>query len=251
LIVIGILAAVFALGATAGAPTPFELIFDGQHIPLATSPNGFGHAGSFTATGLLCPAGKATDLRVTVTQQVASTRVYTCDDGSGQFTVHVIDIPNEHIVGGTGTWQIVGGTGSYAKLRGTGTWKTTATHGDESNISKLTYTTKTQGTAFIDDVPPAAGFVRTTAKKLTAPGLYRITVVFFARDDAHSGSSYRLRVKAGSHLLGSLAGQTAFNAVSVSVRVKPGSTRVLRVELTATDTVGNRLTIARSVTVPR
>jgi hypothetical protein len=45
-------------------------------------------------------------------------------------TVRVANIPAEHEIGGTGTWQVIGGTSAYAKLRGSGTWSTLAVRAD-------------------------------------------------------------------------------------------------------------------------
>ncbi|HEV2591031.1 MAG TPA: hypothetical protein VGU02_03970 [Gaiellaceae bacterium] len=251
-IMAAVAAAVFATTASAGSPAPFELDFNGSHVHLAASPNGFGHTGDFSATGALCSAGTATDQRVIVGAHVSSIRKYTCNDGSGTFTVHVIDIPFEHVVGGVGTWQVTSGTGSYAKLRGTGSWKTQTAHGDESNLPGLTFTTKTVGTAFIDDTPPQPSFIRVTSKKLAKPtGVYRIVTTLAAPDDSGETTVYRLRIKGGSRTLSSRAGTTA-GRVSVSVTVRPAlGQRALSLLLTATDAVGNTRTITHRVTLPR
>jgi hypothetical protein len=242
------------LSAVAGAaPTPFELVFDGAHVPLAASPNGLGHAGTFTASAPFCSAGKVADQRVFVAQQVSSLRVYTCDDGSGSVTVRVDNLPAEHEIGGTGTWQVTGGTSGYAKLRGNGSWKTVSVQGDPANVTNLKFRTKMQGAAFLDEIAPAAHFSRASARKLVRPrGAYLIRVVFSARDDdAKDGVSYRLKVRFGSRTLASKAGQTASQAASVSLTVRPPKgAHKLRLELTATDAVGNMSTAERSLKLP-
>jgi hypothetical protein len=245
-------AAVLATTASAGPPAPFQLLFNGSHIPLATSPNGFGHSGDFSASGSLCSAGVAADQRVNAGLHVSSIRKYTCNDGSGTFTVHVVDIPFEHLIGGTGTWQVMSGTGSYAKLRGTGSWKTLTVHGDESNLAGLTFTTTTVGTAFIDGTPPQSSFIRVTTKKLTKPaGVYRLVATFAAQDDSRETTTYRLRIKDGSRTLTSRTGSTA-GRVSVSMTVRPPlGKHALSLELTAIDAVGNLSTITHSVILPR
>ena len=251
LIVVAAVAA-SANAAAAGGPTPFQLLFDGHHVALSTSPNGFGHAGSFTASAPLCPAGNAADSRVTVGQEVSSTRVYKCDDGSGTFTVRVNNIPSEHVVAGTGTWLVMSGTGTYAKLRATGTWKTLTTHGDETNILGLTYTTRTQGSGYIDTVAPQLGFTRATVKKLASPGAYSVKVVFFARDSSTEGANYRLTARAGSRTLNSKSGQTSVGTTTTTLTARPPKgTKSLRLQLRATDPVGNASTITRSLTLPR
>lgn len=239
--------------AAATTPTPFELVFDGAHVPLAASPNGLGHAGTFTASAPLCPAGKAADQRVFVAQQtVSSMRVYTCDDGSGTFTVQVDNLPAEHVLGGTGTWRVTGGTSGYAKLRGNGTWNTLSVQGDVTNLASLTFSTKTDGTAFLDEVAPAAHFSKASAQKLARPkGAYLIRAVFFARDDDGTGATYRLKARFGSRTLASKTGQTALKAVSVSLTIRPPKgAHTIRLELTATDAVGNISTVERSLKLP-
>jgi hypothetical protein len=240
------------LGAAGAAPAPFQLVFDGHHVPLAASPNGLGHAGTFTASAPFCSAGNAADERVFVGQQVSSRRVYTCDDGSGSMTVLMVNIPGEHAVGGNGTWQVIGGTGAYAKLRGSGTWSTLSVQGDEGNLAALSFRSKMQGTALIDEVAPSAGFSKVSARKLVRPtSAYLIKVVFFARDDQEVGASYRLKASIGARTLASKAGQTASRAMSVSLTVRPPKgTRALQLALTATDSVGNTRTVQRSLKLP-
>jgi hypothetical protein len=194
----------------------------------------------------------AADQRVFVAQQVSSQRVYTCDDGSGSISVLMQNIPAEHVTDGTGTWQVTGGTRDYAKLRGNGTWNTISVQGNEANPASLTFRTKMQGTAFLDEVAPAAGFSQTSARKLVrTTGAYSIMVVFFARDDPESAVSYRLKAKLGSRTLASKAGQMALKAASVSLTVRPPKgARTLQLELTATDAVGNKRTVSRSLKLP-
>jgi len=241
-----------AIAVAGAAPAGFELVFDGKHQPLASSANGLGHAGPFTSSTPFCSAGTAEDQRVLAGQKVTSVRVYTCDDGSGTATLRMENIPFEHVVGGAGTWEVTGGTGSYAKLRGNGSWKTLAVVGNEESVTSLTFRTRLQGTAAIDETAPSATFSRATAKKLARPkGAYMVTVAFVARDSANEGASYRLKAKVGTRTLASQAGRTALQAEVASLTVRPPSgARTLQLELTATDEVGNARTVMRSLKLP-
>ncbi len=241
------------LSAAGAASTPFQLVFDGHHVPLAASPNGLGHAGTFTASPPFCSEGTAADEQVFVGAQVSSRRVFTCSDGTGSMTARMVNIPGEHAGGGTGTWEIALGTGAYMKLRGSGTWSTLSVQGDEGNLLKLSFRSKMEGNAFLDETAPAAGFSKASARKLLRPrGAYLITVVLFARDDAETGATFRLRARVGSRTLASKAGQTASNAMAVSMTVRPPrGARILQLVLTATDSVGNTRTVQRSLKLPR
>jgi hypothetical protein len=85
---------------------------------------------TFTATGPLCPSGSFVDTVATVGGgrsgqpkiELLITSVYTCDDGSGTFTIlkHVFLEFTENGSTNTGPVQILGGTGAYAGLIGHG-----------------------------------------------------------------------------------------------------------------------------------
>jgi hypothetical protein len=94
---------------------------------------------TFTATAPLCPSGAFVDTVVTVGGgrsgkpkiELLITTVYTCDDGSGTFSMlkHVFLEFNESGSTNTGPVQILGGTGAYAGLIGHGV-DTGTTSGD-------------------------------------------------------------------------------------------------------------------------
>ena len=85
---------------------------------------------TFTATEPLCPSGTFVDTILTVGAarsgkpkiELLIKTVYTCDDGSGTFTMlkHVFLEFTANGSTNTGPVQILGGTGAYAGLRGNG-----------------------------------------------------------------------------------------------------------------------------------
>jgi hypothetical protein len=81
--------------------------------------------GDFVASGVVCPSGKFVDdpkqLPGTDDQRVVLVReTYTCQDGTGTFTIQFIShIPA--LASGPDTWQVISGTGAYATLAGSGT----------------------------------------------------------------------------------------------------------------------------------
>ncbi len=81
--------------------------------------------GTFTARGPVCGSGITSDV-VVVTSRGRRLffdvrKTFTCADGSGTFTFHILATvrpcdPLDH-----GIWTVVGGTGRYDDLRGAGT----------------------------------------------------------------------------------------------------------------------------------
>jgi hypothetical protein len=138
--------AVLAIGLTlmaliAGAPVAggeatkteisldFSLVFDPAAGPPCVPQTPCHASGTFSsATAPLCSSGTVDDHFVFTGGQ--RDRVYTCDDGSGSFTLtmHFTGFfdagtapcsPDEFRV--DHRWELVSGTGAFAHLRGTGT----------------------------------------------------------------------------------------------------------------------------------
>jgi hypothetical protein len=82
--------------------------------------------GNFVASGVVCPSGGFTDDVHTISgdgggvRNVLVRETYTCDDGSGTFTIQFVAHNTANPTGST-TWKVIGGTGAYATLHGTGT----------------------------------------------------------------------------------------------------------------------------------
>lgn len=111
-----------AAPARAATQVPFTIT---EQVNFATEVN------TFTATGPLCASGTFVDTVVTVAggrsgqpkANLLVTTVYTCDDGSGTFTMlkHVFIVGNpDGSFSNTGPAQILGGTDAYAGLIGHG-----------------------------------------------------------------------------------------------------------------------------------
>jgi len=112
--------------ATASSP-PLAVNFEVQTVVLEEDPD----FGPFTASGpavdagIVCPSGDVIDAFVKASGFQSQTgvnlqvvKLFTCDDGSGEFYVKLqvrIDSKGDNF-----NWNIVGGTGAYEKLHGTG-----------------------------------------------------------------------------------------------------------------------------------
>jgi len=130
--VLAALVVVLVLAATGSlvwaATPPLDVEFE---VP-TTIPDGGGPSfGPFTATGpavdagIVCASGdtidvfgKASGFQSQTGVNVQVVKLFTCDDGSGDFLVKLqARIDNK---GDNFNWNILGGTGSYDKLHGTG-----------------------------------------------------------------------------------------------------------------------------------
>jgi hypothetical protein len=218
----------------AAAPTQVTLTLSGSH-PL----NEADHSGVFSAPPPFCPSGTWAGLG-------NGTRVFTCGDGSGTFTVGFLgDI--EHRQGATGPWQITAGSGSYALLRGRG-----IAHIDSSsNPPGAAATFSETWTGFVDfDATPPAGSI--TGVKVTRPharsGLWKVQVSFAARDDVEGNAvSYDARATAGPVFVRKLGTLTDGRGTFRFAFVRPKPTHVLTIQIFVRDPVGNQTTLARRV----
>lgn len=257
MLVVG-LAALLCVGATtvAGAPTSFELVFDGRHVP-ATIPSASGvmHVGPFTASPPFCPSGTVTDLEFQ--GSAAVTRSYTCDDGSGGIRISVTTPAVEHETGGTGRWRILDGTGEYASLRGNGTWTSARLAGDPSDFASVVFRSTSRGAVDFDADAPRIVISRASATKLRRPqGAYLARISFSARDNVPGNRvSYVLEVTAGSSVSAPLArkaGTTASGLVTLAFRIRPSKRlRRVRLEIMASDPLDNRRTLVHPLRLRR
>ena len=251
LIAVSAMAAIASAAGTA-APSSFELVFEGRHEPAVDSPMGFWHVGSFTASGAFCSSGSATTLGVTGTTpaDATATRLLTCGDGTGSATALVVSIDSEH--GGAGEWRIVSGTGEYTRLRGRGVFRSIRTGGDPSDHGSIAFRSSWTGIADYDDKAPAIAISRTSVTKLRRPaGSYVVRVAFSAQETS-GAVQYRIAVRGKGAFLASRLGETQSGGASTAIRVRaPRSVRTLRVEITASDALGNESKASRDVRLPR
>jgi hypothetical protein len=242
--------------AARSAASPFELVaidrYEGDCPDWWTCPGGT-YVATFTSGAPFCESGTF-DHVVALWQNPPNARRYTCSDGSGSLTLA------EHRRGQVGDWTIVEGSGRHADLRGEGS------HSYEvlSEYPPVgVFRTTFQGVVGTDAVAPSVAFTSASATKLRRPaGFYAIRVGLSLRDDVEENTvAYRLRVKEGPEhardrrlvLLAEKEGSTASGSVSTRFRFLPSSKRVRSVQLllSGSDPVGNEVSIARSLKLPR
>jgi hypothetical protein len=246
-IFVGAALAVIAVRASA-APAQFSLTFEGAHFADPAMPGGIRHDGRFTASAPFCSAGRAYDVRdVSTSEFLDVMRVHTCDDGSGSFTALMPTVRGEH--GGRGTWQIVEGSGQYANLRGRGTYRGTLVSGDPEIFETIVYRTTWNGVVDFDADPPAIQVAASTRKLQRPASTYAVRIAVTARDPS-TPISYSTTVTAGRIPITPLSDKTASTASGATITLRispPRTTRAIRVEVTATDALGNTTSASRSV----
>jgi hypothetical protein len=173
--------------------------------------------------------------------------LYTCSDGSGSLTFRFTP-PR--------SWTIVEGSGRYASLRGKG--KYSVENLGLGDFATWEFRAKLQGLVDTDAVAPSLAFTSASAtKQRRTPGAYTIRAAFSLRDDVDGNTvSYRLSVtQTRSHHLIELAskeGTTATGSVSTTLRVVPGKrVRSVQLRLSGSDPIGNQVSLARSLMLPR
>jgi hypothetical protein len=243
---------VIASSASTAAPSSIELVFEGWHEPAADSPVGFWHVGPFSASDPFCLSGSVATLGVRGTSPALgeATRLLTCADGSGSATALVVSPDGEH--GGAGEWRLVSGTGKYERLRGRGTFRSVRTGGDPHDHGTITFRSSWTGIADHEDTPPAIAISRASVTKLRRPtGSYVVRVAFSAQESS-GAVRYRIAVYGKGAFLASRLGETQSGRASAAIRVRaPRSLRRLRVEITASDPLGNESKLTRDVALPR
>jgi hypothetical protein len=235
------------VGGAQSAPTPFQLVFDGHHVVADfPSPTGLAHAGPFTTNSSLCPSGNARD--VAQTDQVA-TRLFTCTGSNATFTATISPHLAEH--GGTGSWRITGGTGALTDFRGKGTFTGVLTNGSPSDLQSITFRSTWQGVVDLDASPPTLSLSKQTARRVTRPaGSYLLHLVISLGDDGGNPVSYALSLVDPTSLsaLFRKSGRTSSGTLSLACTVRPSSrARSLRLEIEASDPVGNESSLRRAV----
>jgi hypothetical protein len=247
--------AVGPISSSAGttAPPSFELVFDAHREPADFSPIGSVPVGSFTASGSFCPSGRATTIDVRAEATIQLVRLLTCADGSGSATAIVSFASGSFEDSTTGAWRIVSGTGQYTNLRGRGTFSAVRTGGDPNDLESITFRSTWKGVADHDNAPPAIAFSRTSVTKLRRPAAsYVLRVAFSAEDAPGSPVLYRATVTARGAFLGSKVGETASGKASAAIRLRaPKGVRRLRIEIAASDALGNESKVSRGVALPK
>jgi len=255
LIGVGAVAAV----AARSAASPFELVFRGKHEPMPTSdkyPLGLRNTGTFTSSAPFCSSGTAVDLDLVGPDSGnRAIRLYTCADGSGSLTIWVETPLLEHGSAADGGWHIVAGTGRYLDLRGKGTYRGEFVSGDPNIAESVVFRSTMRGFADADAIAPTVVVSSAKVTKLQRPaGAYSIRLALSIRDNVEGNAvAYTVTATSGGASLANRFGTTASGTVSMTLRVRPPSTRartiVLRIR--ATDPVGNEGSVSRAVKLPR
>jgi hypothetical protein len=274
LVAVGLAGVVAVSAATALAarsePSAFELTVEGTWEwnvywgPFQEGTGTFRSRAPFCATGTFVEdpyVGGATTWRL------------TCADGTGGLTVSVFD---EFVF----RWQIVDGSGSYAGLRGGGSLRSGEALGSPSYAPGSLVTWRGTLVGVVDwgaepdqpedaDAPTNADTVAPTiaiasarAAKLSRPaGAYSIKLALALRDDVEGNPvSYTLRVTTagavrfgGGRELANESGTTESGSVSTTLRVSPPNKRARSVQLrlSASDPVGNEVSLVRPLRLPR
>jgi hypothetical protein len=176
-------------------------------------------------------------------------RTFRCSGSADEFTARVKPLPAEH--GGQGSWQIVEGSGALANLRGKGTWTSVRLSGND-NPTSITFRSTWQGVADFDASPPTIAVSRSSARKLRRPkGAYVLGVVLSFGDSPGSAVSYELTaIDPRTSLEVSKFGETSTGTASVALRVRPTRrTRILRINVEATDPLGNAGQLATTLRI--
>lgn len=125
-LIVAAIAALLVVGtlAPAGATPPLDVEFVVEE-DLLGAPAPFVASGPAVDVGLICDTGIVVEDSGRVTRPSPAgfnwlgIKNFTCDDGSGEFFVHM----QARIKPGEGTtfhWVVVGGTGEYERLHGAG-----------------------------------------------------------------------------------------------------------------------------------
>ena len=222
--------------ARTSAASQFQLTLEGRHVSVPQSPDfpfAFMHEGTFTSREPFCAAG-------------------TFDDGSGTVDVWISPQVTEHDPPAVTSWRISGGAGSYTNLRGAGSARGELLTGTVGDPLSQTWRGAFTGSVAADAVAPTIAFTSAKVIKLRPARTYSIRLVVAIRDDGNP-VGYTMVVKGNGVELARKVGSTASGAVTLTVRVRTPNARLrtLRVQVTATDPIGNERSLARSLTLPR
>ena len=243
--------AVLAPGASA-APSSFQLVFVGHNVAANYPSYGAAeHVGTFTTNSPLCPSGSGHD--IANTPQDVGTRLFTCDGSGATFTA-TISLHLGELVG-SASWQIISRTGPLANLRGEGTLTSVLTAGNLSdipgNLLALAFRSTWTGTVDLDATPPTVAVAKDTVAKLKRPArTYKLRLALALGDNGGGPVSYTLNLIDPKTLeaLVRKSGSTSASSVGWTLPLKPSaSTRALRLEVDASDDVGNKATLKKTI----
>ncbi|GAB2635153.1 hypothetical protein [Kribbella swartbergensis] len=122
---IAVATVITAAGLSASVPASAAAPREG-YVEILNTESFDAGTGTFQASGGgLCPSGTTALIRQQITERrnmftFDVDKVFTCDDGSGTFVVHILARWSPCDPADRGTWSVVSGTGAYADLSGHG-----------------------------------------------------------------------------------------------------------------------------------
>jgi len=213
--------------------TPFALVF--------------GDEGPFMALAPMCAAGTAVELEQTLTNGWLTTlRRFDCADGDSVLARTWLLWGDPAAGYEEGAWRILGGSGAYGRLRGKGTY-VRAPFEETGSIAEVW-----RGLVDLDDVAPQVTVTRASVSAQRQPGdAYVVRLAFRARDASGSPVSFLVTVRS-SILLAAKYGSAGPGPTSIVLKVSPRTgERLVRLEISAIDHVGNERVIGRVQALPR
>jgi len=268
---IGVGAALVLAAPARTAASAFELTLEAEYLPPEFMTT---EGGTFRSRAPFCAGGTFLQDVVQYADYGVERLQFTCDDGTGSLAVGFPPLS-----AGV-AWRILDGSGSYAGLRGRGSQRWEQLCGDNCDLGKpIPYRgtlvgvvdwgvepdwpedgdtvapTKPDQPEDADTMAIVGATVSAQAAKLRRPaGTYSIKVALALRDDVEGNAvSYRLRVATTRGIeLTRRFGTTTTGAVSMTLRIRPpDGARLVRLQLTGGDPVGNAVSVRRSLRLPR
>jgi hypothetical protein len=248
-----VLVALTLITATASAGpgrAAFNLVFEGSRIASPQTEKfalGFRDEGPFSALAPMCDKGYAADIEHVLTEGwVSALRRFDCGNGES-IVARTWRTAGDRSWGyEEGAWLIVAGTGAYETLRGKGTYVRAFREDAPAWIAEVW-----RGVVDFDVVPPQVTVTRVSVAAPRRPrGAHVVRLTFSARD-ASGGPVSFLATARSSTLLGAKYGIAGSGETSVVLSVRPrAGERAVRLEIVATDEVGNERTIVRLRALP-
>ena len=130
-----VLAGTVAGSAVAASPAAVTIVSNVTFNPDGPNYGDFTATGAAVDSGVLCPSGTFVDLGIRFAGfqsnrgevQLQVVKLFTCDDGSGEFVVKMQIQANFDTGIETFSWVVLDGNGEYASLRGSGLGSTVPT----------------------------------------------------------------------------------------------------------------------------
>ncbi len=244
-LVLAVLTVTTATASAGSGSTPFTLVFEGSRVAaqeIDMFAFGARDEGSFEAGPPLCDAGSAVDLEQRLADGwMTGLRRFDCEGGDGSVIARTWVLDGDPSWGYEGgAWQIIEGDGDFKRLRGKGTYARVLL--DDGATSEVW-----RGVVDFDDVAPQVTVRKITLERPRRPGgAYVVRVSFRAHDDFGGPVSYL--VTARSRFLLAAKYDTALpETSSVVLHVRPRTDdRMVRLEIEASDPLGNVRSIART-----